>query len=208
MEEEDEDDGEDRGRTAPRNASQPRSRSVGPMAAPDEPEAESADDREAYKSSGVSTAWRDLDQIPRSQRLQKRQKSPIGLSLVQLEEIGLLDYDEDERPRSDDAADAAPESAAPAAPEPPCGWRPRGRRTSRATRRERVQWPLVELVKPRGGSSGGMQWAKGTWEGSGGGGASPRRRRGSIGTGAGESRAVGGAGEGKDGGSSAPRDGG
>ena len=119
MEEEDEDDGEDRGRTAPRNASQPRSRSVGPMAAPDEPEAESADDREAYKSSGVSTARRDLDQIPRSQRLQKRQKSPIGLSLVQLEEIGLLDYDEDDRPRSDDAADAAPESAAPAAPEPP-----------------------------------------------------------------------------------------
>ncbi|KAH8050842.1 Guanylate-binding protein [Aureococcus anophagefferens] len=117
--EEDEDDGEDRGRTAPRNASQPRSRSVGPMAAPDEPEAESTDDREAYKSSGVSTARRDLDQIPRSQRLQKRQKSPIGLSLVQLEEIGLLDYDEDERPRSDDAPDAAPESAAPAAPEPP-----------------------------------------------------------------------------------------
>ena len=119
MEEEDEDDGEDRGRTAPRAASQPRSRSVGPMAAPDEPEAESADDREAYKSSGVSTARRDLDQIPRSQRLQKRQKSPIGLSLVQLEEIGLLDYDEDDRPRSDDAPDAAPESAAPAAPEPP-----------------------------------------------------------------------------------------
>ncbi|KAH8059247.1 GTPase [Aureococcus anophagefferens] len=116
--EEDEDDGEDRGRTAPRAASQPRSRSVGPMAAPDEPEAESTDDREAYKSSGVSTARRDLDQIPRSQRLQKRQKSPIGLSLVQLEEIGLLDYDEDERPGRT-APDAAPESAAPAAPEPP-----------------------------------------------------------------------------------------
>ncbi|KAJ1444973.1 hypothetical protein M885DRAFT_626624 [Pelagophyceae sp. CCMP2097] len=33
---------------------------------------------------------RDLDQIPRRLRLQNRQKSPIGLSLVQLEEIGLL----------------------------------------------------------------------------------------------------------------------
>ena len=105
-----------------------RSQSVGAMALPDEASArESAvgDERRvpaAAPHKRVSESRRDLDQIPRSQRLQKRQKSPIGLSLVQLEEIGLLDPRGDGAARSPAAvggAGARFDDASPAAPASP-----------------------------------------------------------------------------------------